>query len=324
MRTILTLLLLIFNFFVMTRATYPTWFKNYIKEHKKKYNEQQMKEAFHILQPKYHHIQKTSGDLHLRLHKNSDTNRKSSRRLHEMKSRAKQTIPLKKKTLGLPLEFDWRRHGTVTAVEEQGECGGCYCFSAIHHLEHWWKKATGNLTKLSVQECLDCTNKKIKYSDGCGGGLMEDLFKLAKHWTVGKANENPFAMRNKVCPRHQPKHGIRVKSYHVLSDEFHSQIERNLAHNLLHYGPIPVGVDSRSYNFELYRHGIIKAHHCGKKIDHAVTVVGYGIEKNTRYWIVKNSWGTGWGEKGYFRLERDHNACGINTYSSFVNSVELV
>ena len=56
-----------------------------------------MKEAFNILQPKYHHIQKTSGDLHLRLHKNSDTNRRSSRRLHEMKSRAKQTIPLKKK-----------------------------------------------------------------------------------------------------------------------------------------------------------------------------------------------------------------------------------
>lgn len=316
--------LLILFMCVVSSLAYPSWFHKYMKEHDKKYTVEQMQDAFNILKPKYDHIQKYSGDLHLRLHKNSDKVRKTSRRLHEMKKRAQSTGKLKKKTLGLPLTFDWRKHGTVTDVEEQGDCGGCYCFAGIHNLEHWYKKVTGNLTKLSVQECIDCTNKKIKFSDGCGGGLMEDLFKLATRWKIGKATEDPFSMKNKVCPRHQPNHGIRVKSYEVMSDEIHSQIERNLAHNLIRYGPIPVGVDSRSYNFELYRHGIIKARHCGKKIDHAVTVVGYGIEKNTRYWIVKNSWGKSWGEGGYFRLERDHNACGIDSYASYVTSVEVV
>ena len=77
-------------------------------------------------------------------------------------------------------------------------------------------------------------------------------------------------------------------------------------------------------NFELYHKGILKARHCGKEIDHAVTVVGYGIEHDTRYWIIKNSWGKKWGENGYFRLERDTNACGINSYSSFATDVEVV
>ena len=316
-------ILILFLCFMFAFA-YPPWFHKYIEEHDKKYTVEEMIKAYSILKPKYDHIQKNKGGLHLRLHKNSDTIRKTSRRLHEMKKRSQTTPDVKKKILGLPLKFDWRFHGTVTDVEEQGDCGGCYCFAAIHNLEHWWKKATGNLTKLSVQECLDCTNKKIKYSDGCGGGLMEDLYKLAQHWKIGKAVEDPFAMRNKVCPHHQPASGIRVKSYRVMSDQSHSQVERHLAHNLLQYGPIPVGVDSRSYNFELYRHGIIKARDCGKQIDHAVTVVGYGIEKKTRYWIIKNSWGKSWGEGGYFRLERDHNACGINSYSSFATAVEVV
>jgi len=309
---------------VMTTFAYPNWFNNYIVEHKKQYTSEEMERAFNVLKPKYDYIKKNTGGLHLRLHENSDKNRKISRRLHEMKKRADTSPDLKKKTLALPLRFDWRVHGAVTDVEEQGDCGGCYCFAAIHHLEYWYYKATGNLTKLSVQECIDCTNKKIKYSDGCGGGLMEDVFKLAKHWNIGKATYDPFAMRNKICPRHQPSHGLRVESFHVMMDQTNSKIERNLAHNLLHYGPIPIGIDSRSYNFELYRHGIIKADHCGKSIDHAVTVVGYGIEKNTRYWIIKNSWGKKWGEGGYFRLERDHNACGINSYSSFVTAVKVV
>ena len=74
----------------------------------------------------------------------------------------------------------------------------------------------------------------------------------------------------------------------------------------------------------MYRHGIIKASHCGKEIDHAVTVTWFGIEGTTRYWVIKNSWGKSWGESGYFRLERGKNACGINSYSSFATSVEVV
>lgn len=305
---------------------FPSWFHDYVKEHKKQYSVEQMDVAFSVLKPKYDYIQKNNGNLHLRLHKNSDKKRKINRRLHEMKKRASPTSfqDEKKKKLNMPLEFDWRLHGTVTGVEEQGDCGGCYCFAGIHNLEHHYKKKTGVLKKLSVQECIDCTNSKIKYASGCDGGLMEDLYTLAKQWPIEENKYDRFKMRNSFCPRRKPPHGIKVKQYKVMSDDLNSPIEDELAHNLLKYGPIPVGIDSKTYNFELYRHGIIKASHCGKEIDHAVTVTGFGIEGSTRYWVIKNSWGKSWGESGYFRLERGKNACGINSYSSFATSVEVV
>lgn len=319
--------ILILFFYIISTFAYPTWFENYMENYDKTYTPKEMEDAFHILKPKYEHIQKHKNTvgLHLRLHHDSDKKKNISRRLHDIKKRSKTTnISKKKTTLGLPLNFDWRTHGTVTDIRNQGDCGGCYCFSAIDNLEHHYKKKTGKLKKLSVQQCLDCTNKKIKDSDGCNGGLMEDVFKLAKHWKVETENKNPFKMKNKICPITQPHHGLRVKSYQVMSDDIHSQIENHLAHNLLQYGPIPVGIDSNSLNFELYKKGIIKEAHCGKEIDHAVTVVGFGVDKNIRYWTIKNSWGEHWGENGYFKLERDKNACGINVYSSFATAVEVV
>lgn len=311
--------------FTMTFA-FPSWFHKYMKEHNKKYRVDEMHKAFKILKPKYDHIQRSNGDLHLRLHKNSDRERKIGRHLYQMKKRAAppDVSVKKKKLLSMPLEFDWRTHGTVTPVEEQGDCGGCYCFAGIHNLEHWYKKKTGHLKKLSVQECIDCTRTKIKYASGCDGGLMEDLYSLAQRWPIGEVKYDRFKMRDSMCPLKKPVRGITVKTYEVMSDDLNSPIEAELAHNLIRYGPIPVGIDSKSLNFELYRHGIVRAKHCGKEIDHAVTVVGYGIEGTTRYWIVKNSWGKTWGEGGYFRLERDKNACGINTYSSFATDVEVV
>ena len=112
---------------------------------------------------------------------------------------------------------------------------------------------------------------------------------------------------------------IKVKSFIVQSDEYHNNIEKKLAHNLLSYGPIPIGIDSSTHEFELYSSGVMKKHHCGNDIDHAVLVVGYTPD----YWIIKNSWGIDWGENGYFRLERGKNACGINSYASFVTSVKV-
>ena len=55
----------------------------------------------------------------------------------------------------------------------------------------------------------------------------------------------------------------------------------------------------------------------GRSVNHAVTIVGYGSQAGTDYWIVRNSWGTGWGDKGYILMKRGINQCNIETYAQY-------
>lgn len=89
----------------------------------------------------------------------------------------------------------------------------------------------------------------------------------------------------------------------------------------LQLGPVSVGVDASGLAFKLYKNGIITKW-CGTAIDHAVLLVGYGTDKGTDYWLVKNSWTNTWGEKGYFRVKRDMDStdegmCGIQQTPSY-------
>lgn len=294
-------LLLIFLPCVMA---YPTWFHNYIDDHKKQYKDLQF--MYNHLKPKMDSI-KATVDLGMKLYSFSDKTNKKNLRINRTKSRIVQHT---KHHLGLPLEFDWRTKGFVGPVVKQGNCGGCFSIAAIGNLEYWYKKTTGRFLSLSIQQAMDCT-------EGCIGGLMEDVYEYAKNHPIGPASWDPYQKRDKVCKKRYRSPFIKVKKYMVISDEYNMHVEDKLAHNILSYGPIPVGIDSSSHQFELYSSGIIREHHCGKDIDHAVLVVGFTRD----YWIVKNSWGPSWGENGYFRIERYKNACGIDSYASFVTSV---
>uniref|UniRef100_A0A8C9Y9F0 Cathepsin H n=1 Tax=Sander lucioperca TaxID=283035 RepID=A0A8C9Y9F0_SANLU len=73
-------------------------------------------------------------------------------------------------------------------------------------------------------------------------------------------------------------------------------------------------------DFMLYSQGVYTSTECHKttdKVNHAVLAVGYGQDSGTPYWIVKNSWGSGWGIGGYFLIERGKNMCGLAACSSF-------
>lgn len=296
-----------------TAHAYPTWFHEYKEKHNKLYDKHSEMRAFAILEPKYHFAKAHNYELTYR----SDVNHTKEphqnhfrRRLHSFNS-----TPVGGHRLGMPLTMDWRTHGAVTSVKLQGACGGCFAFSAVGSIEYWYWRQTRKLQDFSIQQWIDCTKGD---NFGCDGGLMHNVFHKAMRMPAGPEEFDKYLFHEAKCKRRTHKPWLKVKSFVVQSDETGYPIEQHLAHNLVQYGPIPIGIDSSNWHFEMYRGGVLKESQCGKDIDHAVLLVGY----TPNYWIIKNSWGPHWGNQGYLYLQRGKNACGINSYASFITDAE--
>jgi C1A family cysteine protease len=308
--------IIVFTLLWLSTATaFPQWFIDYKKVHNKTYTILQEYKAFQLLKEKYESLEAYEG-LSLRLHALSDQQMNyTNSHIIQKRKRLKRPYKVKRKKPPPP-SHDWRKHHYVTTPKVQGTCGGCFAFAAIGHLEFWYKKKSGRLAPLSIQQALDCSGPE---SDGCEGGLMEDVY-YHSYWNpIGPNYYDPWTGRDGHCKMRHHHPYVKVHRYISMSDEYHDPVEKDLAYNIYHYGPIPVAVDSTGHAFELYHNGIIRKNQCGTDVDHAVLVVGYTPE----YWIVKNSWGTSWGQSGYIYIERGKNACGINSYAAFATQVSI-
>lgn len=292
------------------------WFEDYIETHNKVYNPEERRRAFSILEPKYHFAKQHGYDLTHR----SDKNHSEAFNPFAIHNRRRlgqyNSTPSGNHRLGLPLHLDYRTLGFVTSVKKQSSCGACFAFSAVGGIEYWYKKKSGELKDFSVQQWIDCTKPQ---NFGCDGGLMHHVFHKAMVQPAGPVKFDPYVNHEGKCRHRHERPWLKVKSFVVQSDDTHYPIESHLVHNLVQYGPISIGIDSSNWHFELYKGGILKANKCGKDIDHAVLLVGF----TPSYWVVKNSWGENWGNQGYLYLERGKNACGINSYASFITDASI-
>nr|AEE69034.1 cysteine protease [Taenia pisiformis] len=213
----------------------------------------------------------------------------------------------------LPDTVDWRDKNLVTEVKNQGNCGSCWAFSSTGALEAALAKKTGKLISLSEQQLVDCSLKNG--NDGCNGGYMSNAFKYLEDHSIEPESAYPYRATDGPC-RYNESLGVGT-----VTDigEIPEGNETALMEAVATVGPISIAIDASSLGFMFYRHGIYKSHWCSSKfLNHGVLAVGYGKLDGKPYWLVKNSWGSGWGMKGYIMMAKDyHNMCGIASLADF-------
>ncbi|XP_008796470.2 oryzain alpha chain-like [Phoenix dactylifera] len=214
----------------------------------------------------------------------------------------------------LPDSIDWRDKGAVAEVKDQGSCGSCWAFSTVAAVEGINQIVTGDLISLSEQELVDCDTY---YNQGCNGGLMDYAFEfIINNGGIDTEEDYPYTGQDDTCDQYRKNaHVVTIDSYEDVPINDEQSLQKAVANQ-----PVSVAIEAGGRAFQLYQSGIFTGY-CGTELDHGVTAVGYGSENGQGYWIVKNSWGSEWGESGYIRMERNVNAatgkCGIAMEASY-------
>ncbi|TSK34800.1 Cathepsin S [Bagarius yarrelli] len=215
--------------------------------------------------------------------------------------------------ISVPDSVDWRDKGYVTEVKNQGSCGSCWAFSAAGALEGQLKRTTGQVKSLSPQNLVDCSSK---YGNkGCNGGFMTHAFQyVIDNHGIDSDEAYPYIAVDGQCKYEQSQRAANCTSYGYVSEGDEEQLKQAVAN----IGPISVAIDATRPSFILYRSGIYQDPSCSQDVNHGVLLVGYGSLNGQDYWLVKNSWGTRFGDEGYIRIARNHgNMCGIASYACY-------
>jgi Papain family cysteine protease/Cathepsin propeptide inhibitor domain (I29) len=201
----------------------------------------------------------------------------------------------------------------LTGIRDQGQCGSCWSFAAVAATEGVCDQVLGGLSSLSEQELVDCSLPEG--NQGCNGGFADDAFSyIIYHKGLSSRSTYPYkASEQTHCgescsTRYCGIHGYVDIPKQSLSGLLTASSQQAVA----------VAIDANHQSFQHYKSGIYSEPACTTVLDHAVTVVGYG----PGYWLIRNSWGTTWGEAGYMQMYRStatsgSGMCGIAMEASY-------
>ncbi len=205
----------------------------------------------------------------------------------------------------LPTAFDWRASGGVTSVKDQGNCGSCWAFGSLGQLEALLKIYTGATYDLSEQFLVSCETDNF----GCDGGYMDRVYNYLK--STGAPNENCFGYKaaDLAC-NPCADWASQVKKISAYTWVCRSKLNTNNIKSAVYSnGPLTVTMDVYNdfFNYSSGCYSHVTGAYAG---GHSVLIVGWTADG---CWIVKNSWGPGWGEQGYFKIKFGNCRIGGNS-----------
>lgn len=239
-----------------------------------------------------------------------------------------------KRQVSVADSVDWAARGYLSPVTDQGGCGSCYAFSAAWAVESAYAikyNVRYHVNHFSKQQLVDCTfytekdDNNIVYNNlGCmGGNIYRTLLYIFNNGLELEA-DYPYVANKKVaqqngqvqkCRYDTNKFSLKINNYYGINFRNVEEMKRVVSRQ-----PV-IAYFSVTNEFYFYRSGIFSTSECGRdnceRVNHSVLIVGYGVENEVGYWLVKNSWGPNWGENGYFRIEMNSNMCCVEGYSMY-------
>lgn len=224
----------------------------------------------------------------------------------------------------------------MTPIKNQGQCGSSWAFAAIASLEGQIFKYSRNLVRLSEQNLIDCSRKYG--NQGCNGGSMDQAYDYIRVFGIDTEATYPymgvvsvldkiniifkyylynifkFFLKDQQC-KYNPLVGANI----VAREDISVNDEESLTAAIAQIGPISAAIDASLPSFQFYSRGVYSELRCSSKsLNHGTTIVGYGTQGGEDYYVLKNMWGTSWGNRGYMYMARDkNNMCGIASMASY-------
>jgi len=216
-----------------------------------------------------------------------------------------------------PDALDWRLFGAVTPVKDQASCGSCWSFGTVGTLEGAHFLKTGDLVRFSQQALMDCSWGFG--NNACDGGEDWRVYKflMAHDGIPTEDSYGPYLGNDAECRINDTniEIGFQIQGYVNVTGNEATQVA------LAKHGPLSVSIDAGHRSLSFYSSGVYYEPECNNTIDgldHSVLAVGYGELNGQRYWLIKNSWSTYWGNDGYVLMSQKDNNCGVATIPTFV------
>lgn len=198
---------------------------------------------------------------------------------------------------------DHRASGCMFKPREQGECGSCYAFASIAIMEWIYCISTGQLVAFSEQFMIDCGKSKRLEMNGCEGADDGPTFNFIKNYGLELKKNYPYVDAEQTCPYDEETTEKEQAGYIRMPLERILTVPISRWAKYIEYAPLYVALACYD-DFDDYGGDVYDGADCGRVADHAMVLVGHGIQENTEYWLLRNSYGVQWGEKGYFKIAK--------------------